>query len=135
MRAASGIWRTAFRLFLLTMAFCTQACGHLPTRTGWLLWGPRGGLDPAAYPKIEALCRKAIEDGRAPGVVLLIGRDDKVLFRKAFGYRMNDPNREPMTVEQARAEITNGAGKQFDPEFIKAFLEMPDEFLGELVLK
>ena len=99
MRVASGIWRTAFRLFLLTMAFCTQACGHLPTRTGWLLWGPRGGLDPAAYPKIEALCRKAIEDGRAPGVVLLIGRDDKVLFRKAFGYRMNDPNREPMTVD------------------------------------
>jgi len=60
---------------------------------------PRGGLDPAAYGEIETHCRKLVEDGHTPGLVLLIGRGDRVLFRKAFGYRRNDPTSEPMTVD------------------------------------
>ncbi len=62
-------------------------------------WAARHGLNPAAFPRIEALCRAMVEDGHTPGIVLLIGRGDRVLFRRAYGYRMNDPTSEPMTVD------------------------------------
>jgi len=86
-------------LFILAIPFLAQGCSNFTARLGWMCPGARGGLDPAAYSKIEAICRKVVEDGHTPGLVLLIGRGDKVLFRKAFGYRMNDPTSEPMTVD------------------------------------
>ena len=86
-------------LFVLAIAFLAQGCAGFSARLAWMRAGARGGLDPAAYEKIERLCRKVVEDGHTPGVVLLIGRGDRVLFRKAFGYRMNDPTTEPMTLD------------------------------------
>jgi uncharacterized protein YbbC (DUF1343 family)/CubicO group peptidase (beta-lactamase class C family) len=43
--------------------------------------------------------KDAVEKGRAPGAVLLVGHDGTVVYRKAFGYRALDPNKEPMTVD------------------------------------
>jgi len=85
--------------FILSFLLLASACGTFRGPWGWIGPGGRGGLDRAAFPKIEAICRQTVADGHAPGVVLLIGRGDRVLFRKAFGYRMNDPNAEPMTVD------------------------------------
>jgi CubicO group peptidase (beta-lactamase class C family) len=87
------------RLFMLAVLLCVQSCANFSARLEWIGLRPRGGLDPAAYEKIESLCRKLIEDDHTPGVVLLIGRGDRVLFRKAFGHRRNDPTSEPMTVD------------------------------------
>lgn len=55
-------------------------------------------LNPAAYQKIDALCQGIVNDGYAPGAVLLVGVGDKVLMRKAYGYRMKEPTQEKMTV-------------------------------------
>jgi len=43
--------------------------------------------------------QEAIQDGQIPGAVVLVGHDDKVVYRKAFGYRSLEPRRELMTVD------------------------------------
>jgi len=58
-----------------------------------------GGLDPAAYEKIDELCQGIIDKGHTPGVVLLIGRGDRILKRQVYGNRMNAPQIEPMTMD------------------------------------
>ncbi|HUT24481.1 MAG TPA: serine hydrolase domain-containing protein [Sumerlaeia bacterium] len=60
---------------------------------------PPGGLDPAAYEKIDELCERLVERGHTPGIVLLIGRGEETLMRKAYGNRMTEPHAEPMTVD------------------------------------
>ncbi|MGB7555362.1 MAG: exo-beta-N-acetylmuramidase NamZ domain-containing protein, partial [Candidatus Korobacteraceae bacterium] len=42
--------------------------------------------------------KDAVEKGRAPGAVLLVGHNGTFVYRKAFGYRSLDP-KEPMTVD------------------------------------
>lgn len=56
-------------------------------------------LDPAAFPKINQLCQGIVEDGYAPGAVLLIGIGDKVVMRKTYGDRMTTPTTEKMTFD------------------------------------
>jgi uncharacterized protein YbbC (DUF1343 family)/CubicO group peptidase (beta-lactamase class C family) len=46
---------------------------------------------------VDAVVRNAIASGHAPGAVVLIGHQGKVIYRKAFGNRSTDPVVEPMT--------------------------------------
>lgn len=48
---------------------------------------------------IDPIVQEAIHDGQIPGAVVLVGHDDKVVYRKAFGYRSLEPRRELMTVD------------------------------------
>jgi uncharacterized protein YbbC (DUF1343 family)/CubicO group peptidase (beta-lactamase class C family) len=57
------------------------------------------GLDPERLAGIDAAVGKAIEDKRAPGVVVLVLREGKVALRKAYGSRQVEPAREPMTAD------------------------------------
>jgi uncharacterized protein YbbC (DUF1343 family)/CubicO group peptidase (beta-lactamase class C family) len=57
----------------------------------------RAGDDRSPWQQIDALATKAVEDGDTPGVVFLVGRGHKVLYRKAFGYRSLQPERTPMS--------------------------------------
>lgn len=57
------------------------------------------GLDPAGLETIDGICQKLVDENKTPGIVLLIGRGDDVLFRRAYGYRMKEPRIEPMTVD------------------------------------
>ncbi|HTZ95533.1 MAG TPA: exo-beta-N-acetylmuramidase NamZ domain-containing protein [Terriglobales bacterium] len=41
----------------------------------------------------------AIEEGQVPGAVLIVGHDGQVIYRKAFGSRSTQPQRETMSVE------------------------------------
>src|SRR3990167_2600169 len=43
--------------------------------------------------------RDAVSAGDLPGAVVLVGQDDRVLYRKAFGSRAVTPAVEPMTLE------------------------------------
>ncbi len=47
---------------------------------------------------LDALVEHAIEEDQAPGAVLVIGRADRVLHRKAYGFRALEPRREKMTL-------------------------------------
>ena len=45
------------------------------------------------------MAEKAIQTGKIPGAVILIGNQGKVLYRHAFGFRELKPKKSPMTTE------------------------------------
>ena len=51
------------------------------------------------FAPLDALLKDAVQKGRAPGAVLLVGHNGTFVYRKAFGYRALDPSKEPMTVD------------------------------------
>ncbi len=48
---------------------------------------------------ISRLVETAIQNGQAPGAVVLIGNQGRIVFRQAFGYTTTDPGRAPVTPE------------------------------------
>jgi uncharacterized protein YbbC (DUF1343 family)/CubicO group peptidase (beta-lactamase class C family) len=48
---------------------------------------------------IAEIVEKAIRTGKIPGAVILIGSQDKVIYRRAFGNRAIVPKKLPMTVD------------------------------------
>jgi uncharacterized protein YbbC (DUF1343 family) len=56
-------------------------------------------LDRVRLSRIDAVVADAIAAHRLPGAVVLVGRGDAVVFRRAYGSRALDPAREPMTVD------------------------------------
>ncbi len=53
----------------------------------------------AGSPELDRILEKAVEEREIPGAVVLIGRNNTILHRAAYGYRALVPRREPMTVE------------------------------------
>jgi uncharacterized protein YbbC (DUF1343 family)/CubicO group peptidase (beta-lactamase class C family) len=48
---------------------------------------------------IDDLVEEAIRKNRLPGAVVLVGQNEQILYRKAFGHRAVVPDLEPMTVD------------------------------------
>jgi uncharacterized protein YbbC (DUF1343 family)/CubicO group peptidase (beta-lactamase class C family) len=53
----------------------------------------------ARLARIDRAVEEAIGRGELPGAVVLMGRGDRILFRKAYGSRAVLPIREPMTLD------------------------------------
>src|SRR5579884_1376690 len=53
----------------------------------------------AASPALDAAINLAIDQGRLPGAVLIVGHDGKIVYRKAYGKRALVPAPEPMTLD------------------------------------
>jgi uncharacterized protein YbbC (DUF1343 family)/CubicO group peptidase (beta-lactamase class C family) len=49
--------------------------------------------------EIDAAVKDAIASRSVPGAVVVIGRHDRVLFRRAYGFRQLEPDRVPMTFD------------------------------------
>jgi uncharacterized protein YbbC (DUF1343 family) len=66
---------------------------------------PRGGaaapsgFDRARLARLDGVVADAILRRELPGAVILVGRGDTVVWRKAYGHRALVPAREPMTVD------------------------------------
>ncbi len=60
------------------------------------------GVDTAKFDLIAPLVYEAIAEKKLPGAVVLIGRDDRVLYEKAIGHRALVPAPEPMTQHSTR---------------------------------
>ena len=58
---------------------------------------PRAAQTPPDLSPIEPLVGAAIERHELPGAVVLVGRDDTVVYRHSFGLRAVQPTAEPMT--------------------------------------
>ncbi len=56
------------------------------------------GLDPQKLDKIDSVCKEAIDKQAAPGCVVLVAKDGKIAYEKAFGYMSYDKT-EPVYTE------------------------------------
>lgn len=56
------------------------------------------GFDVAKLQKIDGICEEAIERRAAPGCVVLVAKDGKIAYEKAFGYMTYD-RKEPVYKE------------------------------------
>ena len=59
----------------------------------------RVGLDGRSLSRIGDVVVQSIADGLLPGAVVLVGRGNVVVFRRAFGNRVVGSRAEPMTVD------------------------------------
>lgn len=66
---------------------------------GCTVHAPLGGYDLQRMVWADRLIEAAIEKRDIPGAVLLVGRDDRILYRKAYGYRAVQPEKLEMTVD------------------------------------
>jgi uncharacterized protein YbbC (DUF1343 family) len=57
------------------------------------------GFSVARLDRIDGVVAEAIARGELPGAVVLVGRRDRIVFRRAYGSRAVLPSREPMTVD------------------------------------
>jgi uncharacterized protein YbbC (DUF1343 family)/CubicO group peptidase (beta-lactamase class C family) len=60
---------------------------------------PGAGFDLARLGRIDTTVADAIAARQLPGAVVLVGRGDTVVFRKAYGLRAVAPASEPMTLD------------------------------------
>lgn len=58
------------------------------------------GLNPETLTKIDSIAKDAIEKGAAPGCVVLVAKNGKLVYNKAFGYT-NFDKKEAVTVDMA----------------------------------
>ena len=82
-----------FPAFLL-MYIQSQLPAQSPMRTP-----AQAAVNQPGFEAIDTLMQDAVARGNIPGGVVLIGHNDKVDYRKAFGSRSLEPTREPMTVD------------------------------------
>jgi uncharacterized protein YbbC (DUF1343 family) len=52
-----------------------------------------------ALAAVDAVIQQAISEGQIPGAVLIVGHDGQVVYRKAYGLRALEPQREGMTLD------------------------------------
>src|SRR5579859_6805349 len=57
------------------------------------------GLDAGRWARLHAVVLENIARGRLPGAVVLVVRQGKIAYRKAYGTRSKQPVETPMTVE------------------------------------
>lgn len=57
------------------------------------------GLHEEALEPISGIIEQAVAEGRIPGAVALIGTGDRIVLRKAFGWRSLYPDKTPMTAD------------------------------------
>jgi len=85
--------RSPLRLFLwaaLLPVWCTVA----------VLGGDQSSaLNEQSLAGIAPLVQAAVQAGKIPGAVVLIGHDGHVVYRQAFGQRSLVPERRPMTID------------------------------------
>ncbi|HUR21078.1 MAG TPA: serine hydrolase domain-containing protein, partial [Vicinamibacterales bacterium] len=88
-RAGAFRWLAASALVLTAATLGTQARIQPATP----------GVDPARLAMIDDAVAGAIAEKKLPGAVVLVGRGDTVVYRKAYGNRAVVPAAEPMTVD------------------------------------
>src|SRR6478672_6595990 len=59
----------------------------------------RRSIDTRLIDGADQLINDSIARGDIPGAVLLVGRGDRVVYRKAYGNRSIEPQKTPMTVD------------------------------------
>ncbi len=82
-----------FRIPAVLAALAVLALSAAPARAQ-----AASGLDSSRLAAIDQLIQRAIDAGDTPGAVVLVGRGDEVVYRKAFGQRAQGEPLSPDTV-------------------------------------
>ena len=65
-----------------------------------VLFGARAASAQAPdFGAVDDVAREAIQSGEIPGIVVLVGRGDEILFQRAWGFRRLIPDAQPMNVD------------------------------------
>ncbi len=78
--------RFAILGFILLLLFMEASCGKLLAQS-------------ASFADVDEIMNAAIAQGTIPGGVVLVGHDGRVVYRKAYGMRSLEPDKEAMTVD------------------------------------
>jgi uncharacterized protein YbbC (DUF1343 family) len=97
---------------LLCIAACSTMCHRGPRSVPALSTAPAaptssasgassasGESSPLPEAAIDAAVAEAIANQSVPGAVIVVGRHDRVVFRRAYGFRELEPDRSPMTLD------------------------------------
>ncbi len=87
---------------LLIVACATLATAPVPYQTPEIAEPVTDSADFSGGAElcwIDDLVEEAIRQGQLPGAVILVGQNEQILYRKAFGHRALVPDIEPMTVD------------------------------------
>ena len=57
------------------------------------------GVDDPRFAPVEVAVQEEIKAGHIPGAVILVGHQGRVVYRRAFGQRSLEPERQPMTLD------------------------------------
>jgi uncharacterized protein YbbC (DUF1343 family)/CubicO group peptidase (beta-lactamase class C family) len=91
--------RTYLHLLFLLALSASVAIGD-ETSTRLPAASPAGvGLDAAKLDQISPAVQASIDEGGIPGAVVLVVREGKIVFRKAYGLRRKQPSEERMMVD------------------------------------
>jgi uncharacterized protein YbbC (DUF1343 family)/CubicO group peptidase (beta-lactamase class C family) len=89
--------RPAFRspllLVIATLAFFLQAVSI----RAQLVSQPKIGISSERLARIDTVVQQSIAQKELPGAVVLVGHHGQIVWRKAYGARAVEPQREPMT--------------------------------------
>ncbi len=89
--------RLCFSAVAVVAALALPVAPHGQTAPGTI--AARAGFDAARLARIDTLVTDAIAEGKLPGAVVLVGRGDQVVWRKAYGRRAVAPQPEAMTLD------------------------------------
>jgi uncharacterized protein YbbC (DUF1343 family)/CubicO group peptidase (beta-lactamase class C family) len=91
--------RTCLHLILLLALTVSVVAGAEPSTRLPAAKPAEVGLDAAKLDQIGPVIQTSIEKGQLPGAVVVVVRQGKIAFRKAYGLRCKQPIEERMTVD------------------------------------
>ena len=96
-KSSPALIAVAVAIICIGLTACDQAPSP-PTRA--TAPGISPTVDDPRFAAIETAAREEIDAGHLPGAVILVGRQGRVVYRKAFGQRCLGPlpQPQPMTV-------------------------------------
>ncbi len=93
----SGFTLMKYTLLLLVI-LSSNSMGQVPTEIPFRT--PESvGMDSARLNRIDEIVSDGLMQEKMPGCVVLIGRREGIVFRRAYGFRQLQPNKAEMTTE------------------------------------
>jgi len=107
LREAGTSLKKKFEMFLLRSVVLIAVALPIPIQVGFgaapcklLLVAPAdGGFDAAKLAEIDGAVDQAISEKKMPGCVIAIGRNEQMVWLKAYGRRQIEPIADTMTVD------------------------------------
>ncbi|TAM80072.1 MAG: DUF1343 domain-containing protein [Acidobacteria bacterium] len=89
------VFKTFFLFILVAVAAPTVTAGQARRRVSAAGSGPIA----ARLRQLPGVVEKAMQEGKTPGAVILVGHDGRMVYQRAIGYRRLVPRKLPMSLD------------------------------------